>query len=76
MAEDHLRKVIALYLRDWDAISPIFLLANRAFTHDTMGLTLASVMFGTELCLPCDLLSGALPTRSDYMTSKIISTNT
>jgi hypothetical protein len=49
MAEDHLRKVTALHQRDWNARSPIFLLANRAFTFDTTRLTLACLMFGREL---------------------------
>jgi hypothetical protein len=34
-------------------------LACRASTHDTTGLTPASLVFGRELPLPCDLLFGA-----------------
>jgi hypothetical protein len=38
------------------------LLAYRASTHDTTGLIPASLVFGRELWLQCDLLSGATPT--------------
>jgi hypothetical protein len=41
---------------------PIFLLFHRASTHDTTGLTSASLVFGRELRLPCHLLFGAPPT--------------
>jgi hypothetical protein len=33
-----------------------FLLAYRASTHDTMGLTPAIFVFGRELCMPCNML--------------------
>jgi hypothetical protein len=41
----------------------IFLLAYRASTDDTTGLTPASLVFGRELRLPCDLLFGAPPIK-------------
>jgi hypothetical protein len=47
-----------LHQRDWDARLLIFLLAYRASTHDTTGLTPTSLVFGRELQLPCDLLFG------------------
>lgn len=34
-AEEHLRKVTASYQKDWDARLPLFLLAYRAYIHDT-----------------------------------------
>jgi transposase InsO family protein len=55
--EEHLRKVVALHQRDCDARLPIFLLAYRASTHDTTGLTPANLVFQRELRLPCNLLS-------------------
>jgi hypothetical protein len=44
--EEHLRKVITLHQRYWDARLPIFLLAYRA---STMGLIPANLMFRREL---------------------------
>jgi hypothetical protein len=41
----------------------VFLLAYRAFTHDTMSLTPANLVFGRELYLPCDLLFGTPPDK-------------
>jgi transposase InsO family protein len=61
--EEHLRKVIASHQRDWDARLPIFLLAYRASTDDTTGLTPANLVFGRELRLPSDLLFGAPPDK-------------
>jgi hypothetical protein len=49
--------------RDWDARLPIFLFAYRAFIHNTLGLTAATLVFWRELCLPCHLLFGALPDK-------------
>jgi transposase InsO family protein len=56
--EEHLQKVVTYKQRDWDEKLPIFLLDYRASTHNTMGLTPASLVFGRELRLPCDLLFG------------------
>jgi transposase InsO family protein len=53
--EEHLRKVVASHQRDWDEITPF------SSTHVTKGLTAASLVFGRELRLPCDLPFGALP---------------
>jgi transposase InsO family protein len=47
--EEHLRKVFASNQRDWDEKLPLFLLAYRASTHDTTGLTPANLVFGREL---------------------------
>jgi transposase InsO family protein len=63
MVEEHLRKVVASYQRDWDARLPMFLLAYRASTHDTTGLTPANLVFGRELRLPSDLLFEAPPDK-------------
>jgi hypothetical protein len=59
--EEHLQKVVASHQKDWDARLPNFLLAYRAFTHDTTGPTLASLVFARELRLSCDLPFGAPP---------------
>jgi hypothetical protein len=47
--EEHLRKVVISNQRDWDEKLLLFLLAYRASTHDTTGLTLTSLVFGREL---------------------------
>jgi hypothetical protein len=47
--EEHLRKVVASHQRDWDERLPLFLLAYKASTHDTTGLTPAKLIFGREL---------------------------
>jgi transposase InsO family protein len=44
--EEHLRKVVTSNQRDWDEKFPFCLLAFRASTHDTTGLTPASLVFG------------------------------
>jgi hypothetical protein len=44
--EEHLRKVVVTHKRDWDERLPLFLLAYRASTHDTTGLTPASLVSG------------------------------
>jgi hypothetical protein len=62
--EEHLWKVVTSHQRDWDARLPIFLLAYRASTQDTTGLTPASLVFGREFRLPCDLLFG-IPTDKE-----------
>jgi hypothetical protein len=56
MVEEHLQKVVVSHQRNWDTRLPIFLLVYRAFTHDTMGLTPANLVFSRELRLPCNLL--------------------
>jgi hypothetical protein len=61
--EEHLRKVVSSNQRDWDERIPIFLLAYRASTHETTGVTPANLVFGRELRLPCDLMFGAPPDK-------------
>jgi hypothetical protein len=61
--EEHLRKVVASHQRDWDMRLPIFLLAYRASTHGTMGLTPANLTCGRDLRLPCDLLFESPPDK-------------
>lgn len=43
--EEHLRKVVSAHQRDWDERLPTFLLAYRASSHDTKGMTPANMMF-------------------------------
>jgi hypothetical protein len=73
--EEHLGKVVASHQRNWDERLHLFLLAYRASTHDTMGLTPASLVFGRELRLPCDLLCGVPPNKerptTDYATGLV-----
>jgi hypothetical protein len=61
--EEHVRRVVASHQRDWDEGLPLFLLACRASTHDTTGLTPASLVFGRELRQPYDLLFWAPPDK-------------
>jgi hypothetical protein len=49
MVKEPIRKVVASHQRDWDTRLPIFLLIYRASTHNTMGLTLGSLVFRREL---------------------------
>jgi hypothetical protein len=49
---------VAWHRRDWDARLTLFLLAYRAFTHETRVWTQQSLVFGRELRLPWDLLFG------------------
>jgi hypothetical protein len=66
----HLRKFVS-HQGDLDEGLPLFLLAYRASTHNTTGLTPASLVFGRELRLPCDLLFGVPPDKerptTDYV---------
>jgi len=67
--EEHLRKVFSTHERDWDKRLSIFLLAYRASTHDTTGVTPANMVFRRKLRLPCDLMFGAPPDKeqsTDY----------
>jgi hypothetical protein len=61
--EEHLRKVVASHQRDWDERLPLFLIAYRASTQDTTGLTPVSLVFGREIPLTCDLLYGVPPDK-------------
>jgi hypothetical protein len=61
--EEHLQKVVASNLKDWDAMLPLFLLAYRASMHDTTGFTPASLLFGRELRLPSNLLFRTPPEK-------------
>ena len=47
--EEHLSKVVAEHQKDWDRHLPLFLLAYRSAVHNTMGQTLARIVFGREL---------------------------
>ena len=59
--EEYLRKVISIHQRDCDERLPIFLLAYRALNHETNGVTPSSMLFGRDLCVPCDVMLGAPP---------------
>jgi hypothetical protein len=66
--KEHLRKVVAPHQRTWDERLPLFLLDYRAASHDTTGLTPASLVFGRELQLPCNLLFGVPPDKEQPTT--------
>jgi hypothetical protein len=57
-------KVVASHQRDWDERLHLFLLAYRASTNETTGLTPAILVFGRELQINCDLLFGVPPDRN------------
>jgi hypothetical protein len=61
--EDILRKVIVSNHTDWNARLPINLLPYRASIHNTMGMSSASLVFESELRLPCDMLFRAPPDK-------------
>jgi hypothetical protein len=65
---EHLRKVVSSHQRDWDERIHLFLMAYRASTHETTGVTPANLVFGRELRLPCDLMFGAPPDREQSVT--------
>jgi len=69
--EEHLRKVVSTQQRYLDERLPIFLLAYRAPTYETTGVTPANMVFGRELRLPCDLIFGA-PTDKKQSTTEHI----
>ena len=56
--------MVSSHQRDWDERIPLFLMAYRASTHTTTGVTPANMVFRRELRLPCDLMFGAPPTRN------------
>jgi len=66
--EEHLRKVVFTYQRDWVERLRNFLLAYRATTHETTGVTPANMVFGRELGLPCDLIFLAPPDKEQSTT--------
>jgi hypothetical protein len=51
----HLRKVVTSHQRDWNEGLPVFLLAYKASTYDTLGMIPASLVLGRASPL-CDLL--------------------
>jgi hypothetical protein len=65
--EEHLRKVVSAYQRDWDEKLPIFLLAHTARTHEDKGVTPTSMVFGRELRRP-DTLFGVIPDKEMSLT--------
>jgi hypothetical protein len=73
--EEHLRKVVSTHQWDWDEMLPIFLLAYRASTHETSGVTPGSMVFRRKLHVPCDLMFGAPPDKeqstTDYKASLV-----
>ena len=65
--EENLRKVVSNHQRDWDDRLPLFLLAYRASTHQTTGVTPANMVFGREPRLPCDLKFETPPDRNSRL---------
>jgi len=44
--EEHLRKLVTSHQRDWNERIPLFLMAYRASTHETPGVTPANMVLG------------------------------
>jgi hypothetical protein len=63
--EEHLRKVVATHQRDWDEALPLFLLAYRASTHDTTGLTRLAQCSGENFDCPATCCLECPQTRND-----------
>jgi hypothetical protein len=54
----HLALYVDDHQRDWDKHLPLFLLAYRSATHETTGHTPSMLLFGREVRLPIDLVTG------------------
>ncbi|VEN40030.1 unnamed protein product [Callosobruchus maculatus] len=69
----YLAKVVSDHQRDWDSWLHLFLLAYRSAVLETTGETPASIVFGREFRLPCDLMFGCKPgddvAGEDYVTN-------
>jgi len=62
--EEHRRKVVSTHQWDWDERLSTFLLAYRASTHETTGVTPSSMVFGRELRCPVISYSELPQTRN------------
>ena len=62
--DEDMRKVVSTLQRDWDERLSILLLAYRALTNETTGVTPAYMVYGRELRLTYDLMFGATPDRN------------
>ena len=60
--------MVCIHQRDWDERLTVFLLAYRAATHETTGVTPSSMVFGRELRLLCNLMSRAPPDKNQPVT--------
>lgn len=62
----HLSMFVSDQQDDWDSIVPLFLYAYRTSAHEVTGYTPATMLFGHDLRMPCDL---ALPRASEPTTN-------
>jgi hypothetical protein len=62
--EEQLRNAVCNQERDWDDRIHIFLLAYRAATNETAGVTPAKMVFVRETRLTCRLMFGAHQTEN------------
>lgn len=69
--EEHLRKFVSALQTNLDDRLPVFLLAYITSTRETRP-TLASVVFGRELRLPCELLCAASPDEEQSTTDNLL----
>ncbi|UYV63495.1 K02A2.6-like [Cordylochernes scorpioides] len=54
----HLTMFVDKNQRDWDQHLPMLLMAYRSAEHESTGHSLARMLFGHELRMPCDVLLG------------------
>jgi hypothetical protein len=71
-AEEHQKKIVLTHENDCDERPSLYMLAYRASTHESIGTTAASMVFGGELRLPCVLLFGASAGK-DQPTAQFVS---
>jgi transposase InsO family protein len=64
MIEEHLRKVVSTHQRDRYEMLPIFLLAYRASTHETTGMTPSNIFSGENFAYPVTCCSELPQTRN------------
>jgi hypothetical protein len=63
MVEEHLRNVVLAHQKDWGERLSILVLAWRALTRKTTGMTPISMVFEREPHLSCNLLFGVPPSK-------------
>ena len=69
--ENHLAKVVDEHQRDWDQYIPLFLMSYRSAVHESTGTTPAKVIFGHEMRLPVDAITGTPPDKPKPVTEYV-----
>ncbi|CAF4895233.1 unnamed protein product [Pieris macdunnoughi] len=66
--ERHLAKLVDSHQKDWDKYIPLFLMSYRSAVHETTNVTPALAMFGRQLRLPADIVTGRPPDTPESVT--------